>query len=567
MKKFLSLVLFISLFARVQAQDPNFYIYLCFGQSNMEGNATPEAVDKVNLDSRFQMMAATDFSNLNRTMGNWYTAYPPIVNPGSGLSVVDYFGRTMVAVLPHNIKVGIINVSIGGCGIDMFDKDNYQSQLTDPTQWSAILANKYFGGNPYGRLIEMAKKAQQAGVIKGILLHQGESNNMQESWLQKVKKIYGDMLTDLNLKADDTPLFAGELVDAQAGGACSGMNPIIDRLPTVVPTAHVIHSNGCPCKDDHLHFTASSYRIMGKRYALEVLRTLNVIPKVNTENTVSKEMTNFLTAQSMTVPDKLMLKVGYGSPISIKASFADGHQEDISREATFDIPTEAPAKIEDGQLSSSDEFVQTVHADYSDLLGNSFSSPVNIEVRYFPFDEDNVSKVWDTFAYDEAARSFTIAQYGQAGWVYPNGVDMSKYKYMVVKLKEVQTCGAQIRIFNQSSIWGASEYIKDINDATTVVIPLQSIKRQNGAAVDLSHIYIVDFWCNGGTIKVDDVYLTNNADYTSGIAIPDSDNQTVCQRIYTLNGQYMGSYPASSLRRTLSKGVYLCNGKKVIIDR
>ena len=75
------------------------------------------------------------------------------------------------------------------------------------------------------------------------------------------------------------------------------------------------------------------------------------------------------------------------------------------------------------------------------------------------------------------------------------------------------------------------------------------------------------FSSNGGTIKVDDVYLTNNADYTSGIAIPDSDNQTVCQRIYTLNGQYMGSYPASSLRRTLSKGVYLCNGKKVIIDR
>ena len=31
--------------ARAEA-DPNFYIYLCFGQSNMEGNATPEQVDK-----------------------------------------------------------------------------------------------------------------------------------------------------------------------------------------------------------------------------------------------------------------------------------------------------------------------------------------------------------------------------------------------------------------------------------------------------------------------------------------------------------------------------------------
>ena len=30
---------------QVQPADPNFYIFLCFGQSNMEGNARPEAVD------------------------------------------------------------------------------------------------------------------------------------------------------------------------------------------------------------------------------------------------------------------------------------------------------------------------------------------------------------------------------------------------------------------------------------------------------------------------------------------------------------------------------------------
>ena len=29
--------------------DPNFYIYICFGQSNMEGNAQPEAVDKTGI--------------------------------------------------------------------------------------------------------------------------------------------------------------------------------------------------------------------------------------------------------------------------------------------------------------------------------------------------------------------------------------------------------------------------------------------------------------------------------------------------------------------------------------
>jgi hypothetical protein len=33
-----------------------------------------------------------------------------------------------------------------------------------------------YGGNPYQYLVDMAKLAQKDGVIKGILLHQGESN-------------------------------------------------------------------------------------------------------------------------------------------------------------------------------------------------------------------------------------------------------------------------------------------------------------------------------------------------------------------------------------------------------
>ena len=65
--------------------DPNFYVYLCFGQSNMEGNAAPESVDYENISPRFQMLACVDFQNPARTMGQWYTATPPIVRQGTGL--------------------------------------------------------------------------------------------------------------------------------------------------------------------------------------------------------------------------------------------------------------------------------------------------------------------------------------------------------------------------------------------------------------------------------------------------------------------------------------------------
>ncbi len=100
--------------------DPNFYVYLCFGQSNMEGNATPEAQDMTGVDDRFQMLACVDFQNPVRKMGEWYTATPPIVRQGTGLGMADYFGRTMVANLPQDIKVGVVDVAIGGTSIKGF---------------------------------------------------------------------------------------------------------------------------------------------------------------------------------------------------------------------------------------------------------------------------------------------------------------------------------------------------------------------------------------------------------------------------------------------------------------
>ena len=49
----------------IKPVDPKeqFHIYLCFGQSNMEGNATPEAMDKKDVDPRFQMLACVNFNN------------------------------------------------------------------------------------------------------------------------------------------------------------------------------------------------------------------------------------------------------------------------------------------------------------------------------------------------------------------------------------------------------------------------------------------------------------------------------------------------------------------------
>ena len=135
------------------APDPNFYIFLCFGQSNMEGQGTIESQD-LNVDSRFVMMSSLTCGS--RTQGEWYTATPPLARCNTKLGPVDYFGRTLVEELPENIKIGVITVAVAGCDIQLFEKDNYMSYVSSAQSWMQSSINQY-GGNPYGRLIEVAK--------------------------------------------------------------------------------------------------------------------------------------------------------------------------------------------------------------------------------------------------------------------------------------------------------------------------------------------------------------------------------------------------------------------------
>jgi hypothetical protein len=253
-------------------QDPNFFIFLSFGQSNMEGHARFEPQDTI-VDKRFKVMQAVDCSSLGRTKGQWYTAVPPLSRCHTGLTPGDYFGRTLVSKLPGNVRVGIINVSVGGCKIELFDKDNYSSYVSSAPDWLKNMVKEY-DGDPYKRLVDLAKLAQKEGVIKGILLHQGESNTGDSQWPHKVKIVYDNLIADLDLQPASVPLLAGEVVHADQGGRCASMNEIIATLPQTIPTAHVISSKGCTDHADNLHFDAAGYRELGKRYAEKMLSLL-----------------------------------------------------------------------------------------------------------------------------------------------------------------------------------------------------------------------------------------------------------------------------------------------------
>lgn len=260
-----------NLFAQTQKPDPKFFVYLCFGQSNMEAGARPEKQDSGRVDSRFQMLAAVDNPKLGRTMGSWYVAEPPINRPENNMGPVDWFGRTMVANLPAEYRVGVINVSVAGAKIELWGRESYKTYLDSAETWMQNICRQY-NGNPYQRLVDMAKIAQRDGVIKGILIHQGESNSSDPEWPEKVKAIYLNLMSDLSLNPKDVPLLAGELKSKEENGVCYRFNTdILPNLKKAVPNSHIVSSAGVKGQPDQFHFNTAGMRELGRRYGVKML--------------------------------------------------------------------------------------------------------------------------------------------------------------------------------------------------------------------------------------------------------------------------------------------------------
>ena len=245
--------------------------------------------------------------------------------------------------------------------------------------------------------------------------------------------------------------------------------------------------------------------------------------------------------------------------ISLKANYADGHTQEICDQATYAFDNSAIASANTGYIKGLSAGSTKVTATYSDKKGQQYQTTFNVTVNardFFSFKQSDVISIWDNCSYNESTRAFTMAAYGQIGWKYPEGIDISGYKYLVVKLQQEQNIGGEIRIFPVNNIWGAGEYIKALSGKMTVV-------KLSEVTFDLSKVYIIDFWSRGGTIYVDDVYLTNNDDYskqTTGI--------TTIQRevendvVYNLQGVKVGS---RNELKSLPRGIYIIGGKKVVV--
>ena len=282
--------------------DPNFHIYLAFGQSNMEGQGTIESQDKT-VDPRFQMLSTIDNFN-GRKLGTWNDAIPPLANKHGGLGPTDYFGRTLVEKLDPQIKVGVVVVAIAGCSIVAFDSPLDQSYMSTQAGWFKDIVKDY-GDDPYQRLVDMAKKAKEDGVIKGIIFHQGETDEGDSDWPNKVKKVYDRLVKDIGLD-ENIPFFAGEV---PYQGSSKGTNNNIRKLPQQSKNFYLVSAEGLNDLDMmRIHFSSQGYRDFGKRYAEKVIEVLG--DKLNPVATTPSSSSVEESSSSAAAPESSSSVVG-----------------------------------------------------------------------------------------------------------------------------------------------------------------------------------------------------------------------------------------------------------------
>jgi len=229
----------ISVCSQQTKPDSNFHIYLLIGQSNMAGRGEIDAESKM-LNLQILMLDSVNY---------WVTATDPVHfdKPIAGVGPAISFAKNMLGD-NKNIKIGLVPCAWGGSPISV---------------WEPGAA--YLKAHPYDDAIARTKIAIRQGVLKGVLWHQGESDNDSVSvtvYLNKLKILINRIRTDL--KMPDLPFVAGEIgyfnkVDL--------INNVIDSLPEEVSNTGVASARGLTDKGDKLHFNTLSARELGKRYA------------------------------------------------------------------------------------------------------------------------------------------------------------------------------------------------------------------------------------------------------------------------------------------------------------
>lgn len=231
-----------------QKPDPNFHLYILMGQSNMAGRGP--ITDELKNDSNTHVFMLNKDSKWVIAKHPLHFDKPKVAGVGPGLA----FGIKMAEANP-SVKIGLIPCAVGGTPIEHWVPGAYDASTKT---------------HPWDDAELRIREAMKAGVIKGVIWHQGESNSSPEK-----AKVYLAQLTDLIERVrqlvgnPQLPFVAGEL--GRYRPVYANINAQLALLPQHVKHTAVASSEGLVHKGDFTHFDGRSATELGKRFAAKML--------------------------------------------------------------------------------------------------------------------------------------------------------------------------------------------------------------------------------------------------------------------------------------------------------
>lgn len=228
-------------------QAKNLDIYLFIGQSNMAGRAEIEVQDRDTLEEVFLFKGLN--GNVWEKAANPLNKYSTIRKSLSmqKLNPAYTFSKKMSELAPGK-QIGLVINAKGGTSISL---------------WAP-------GSELYKEAVRRTKEALQYGVLKGIAWHQGESDaSKYENYTIKIIALIEALRAEFN--KPDLPVVVGQLSKEKEKRI--PFNQMIMQLPSKISNVAVVTTENTNTIDS-THFDSASQRLLGERYAKEMLRLI-----------------------------------------------------------------------------------------------------------------------------------------------------------------------------------------------------------------------------------------------------------------------------------------------------
>ena len=265
------------------------------------------------------------------------------------------------------------------------------------------------------------------------------------------------------------------------------------------------------------------------------------------------------------------LKIGALYSPRITATFMDKHTENVSPQVTYESGTPENVEVVNGQLRALKQGSSVITASYTDILGNALETSFTANGTYFPFGQEDVKVLKGSGTYTEKNHIFVPNKNGRIGWSYDTPIDISEFKYLVIKLLTVTTStpnyGVIICPKTTLSVWHASDLTRNKITVIDLQSALYTSSQKKGQPLDLTNIASISLTSDGtgtGKVYVSEIYLTNEDPV--GIDEVEVTPQAGKVNVYTLAGQLLQEgVSRSEAVKSLPAGIYVIGNKKVII--